>query len=377
MQHSNIVGGSTAKRVIACPGSVALCAKMPAKPSSDYADEGTLLHDIIAQVLDKDVQPETFLGCEYENITLTQDLLDTKLIPALEALDAIDPNKSMEIAVETRVGFGEDILPGVFGSTDLLGRIGDRAYVIDWKFGDGVRVFAEENPQLMFYAAAAMRTPDVKWVFDGATEIECVIVQPTHGVTRWVTTPARIAAFEQELILAVKRAEQADAPLAHGDHCKWCAARPVCPLMTGAVDRALDTQIKGLDAEMIGKYLANADLLEGWIKDLRSLATQMLEKNVAVPGYKLVPKRATRQWVNEATAYEWLSQNFPEAEVTVTSVISPAKTDPLLKKAKLSMPEGLVVSVSSGNTLASEDDPRPAMLQIGQQMVAALSKLGV
>lgn len=377
MQHSNIVGGSTAKRVIACPGSVALCAKMPAKPSSDYADEGTLLHDIIAQVLDKDVQPETFLGCEYENITLTQDLLDTKLIPALEALDAIDPNKSMEIAVETRVGFGEDILPGVFGSTDLLGRIGDRAYVIDWKFGDGVRVFAEENPQLMFYAAAAMRTPSVSWVFDGATEIECVIVQPTHGVTRWVTTPDRIAAFEQELIRAVKRAEQADAPLAHGDHCKWCAARPVCPLMTGAVDRALDTQIKGLDAEMIGKYLANADLLEGWIKDLRSLATQMLEKSVAVPGYKLVPKRATRQWVNEATAYEWLTQNFPEAEVTVTSVISPAKTDPLLKKAKLSMPEGLVVSVSSGSTLATEDDPRPAVLQIGQQMVAALSKLGV
>ena len=168
MQHSNIVGGSTAKRVIACPGSVALCAKMPSKPSSSYADEGTLLHDIIAQVLNKDVQPETFLGCEYENITLTQDLLDTKLIPALEALDAIDPTKTMEIAVETRVSFGEDILPGVFGSTDLLGRIGNRAYVIDWKFGDGVAVYAEENPQLMFYAAAAMRTPEVKWVAPAA-----------------------------------------------------------------------------------------------------------------------------------------------------------------------------------------------------------------
>lgn len=377
MQHSNIVGGSTAKRVIACPGSVALCAKMPSKPSSSYADEGTLLHDIIAQVLNKDVQPETFLGCEYENITLTQDLLDTKLIPALEALDAIDPTKTMEIAVETRVGFGEDILPGVFGSTDLLGRIGNRAYVIDWKFGDGVAVYAEENPQLMFYAAAALRTPEVKWVFNGATEIECIIIQPTKGVTRWVTTPARIAAFEQELIIAVKRSEKTDAPLAHGDHCKWCAARPICPVMTGAVDRALQTQIEGVDADMIGKYLANADLLEGWIKDLRALAFTMLEKSVSVPGYKLVPKRATRQWVNEATAYEWLTQNFPEAEVTVTSVISPAKTDALLKKAKLSMPEGLVVSVSSGNTLASEDDPRPAVLQIGQQMVAALSKIGV
>jgi len=377
MQHSNIVGGSTAKRVIACPGSVALCAKMPPKPSSSYADEGTLLHNIIALVLEIEVHPETLLGFEYENITLTQDVLDTKLIPALKALDAIDPDNSMEIAIEARVSFGEDILPGVFGSTDLLGRIGDRAYVIDWKFGDGVAVYAEENPQLMFYASAAMRTPEVKWVFDGATEIECIIIQPTKGVTRWVTTPARIAAFEKELIRAVKKAQKADAPLAHGDHCKWCAARPVCPLMTGAVDRALQTQIEGLDAEMIGKYLANADLLEGWIKDLRALAFSMLEKSVPVPGYKLVPKRATRQWVNEATAYEWLAQNFPEAEVTVTSVISPAKTDPLLKKAKLSMPEGLVVSVSSGNTLATEDDPRPAVMQIGQQMVAALNKIGV
>jgi len=377
MQHSNIVGGSTAKRVIACPGSVALCATMPAKPSSSYADEGTLLHEVIAEIVGKDATPSSFLGHTYEGIVLTQELMDEKLLPALDALNQIDPTFEMALAVETRVGFGEDILPGVFGSTDLLGRIGDRAYVIDWKFGDGVAVYAEENPQLMFYAAAAMRTPSVEWVFDGATEIECVIIQPTKGVTRWVTTPARIAAFEKELIRAVKKAQKPDAPLAHGDHCKWCAARPVCPLMTGAVDRALQTQIEGLDAEMIGKYLANADLLEGWIKDLRALAFSMLEKSVPVPGYKLVPKRATRQWVNEATAYEWLAQNFPEAEVTVTSVISPAKTDPLLKKAKLSMPEGLVVSVSSGNTLATEDDPRPAVMQIGQQMVAALNKIGV
>ena len=49
--HSNIVGGSTAKRVIACPGSVALVQKMPPKPSIVYADTGTLLHDAMAQIL--------------------------------------------------------------------------------------------------------------------------------------------------------------------------------------------------------------------------------------------------------------------------------------------------------------------------------------
>lgn len=377
MQHSNIVGGSTAKRVIACPGSVALVAKMPPKPSTKYADEGTLLHEVIAEILDKAQNPRQFIGRKYKDIKLTEELFDEKLLPALKALDAIDPNKEMEIAVETRVSFGQDILPGVFGSTDLLGRIANRAYVIDWKFGDGVGVQAKENPQLLFYAAAAMRTPDVQWVFDGADEIECIIVQPTRGVTRWVTTPARVKEFETELVRAVKAAMEVDAPLAHGDHCRWCAAKPVCPVLTGAVDRALATQIKGLDAPLIGKYLANADLLEDWIKDLRALATQMLENNAPVPGYKLVPKRATRQWVDEPTAYEWLTQNFPEAEVVETSVISPAKAEKLLKKAKLPMPDGLVVSISSGSTLAPESDPRPAVLQIGQQMVAALSKIGV
>ena len=72
MQHSNIVGGSTAKRVIACPGSVALVAKMPPKPSSKYADEGTLLHEVIAEIVDKAESPRQFLGRTYEGITLTE-----------------------------------------------------------------------------------------------------------------------------------------------------------------------------------------------------------------------------------------------------------------------------------------------------------------
>ena len=181
--HSRVVGGSTAKRVINCPGSVALCATMPPKPSSKYADEGTLLHNIISEVLDKGQTPESFLGMKYEDVVFTQQLLEDKLLPALELLDEVDPTKEMEFAVETRVGFGS-FLPDVFGSTDLLGRIGSKAIVLDWKFGDGVAVEAEENPQLMFYAAAAMRTDEVSWVFHDATEIEMIIVQPPMKIGR-------------------------------------------------------------------------------------------------------------------------------------------------------------------------------------------------
>ncbi len=374
MQHSNIVGGSTAKRVINCPGSVALVQKMPPKPSNKYADEGTLLHDTIAEHL-ATLQPlETFLGKKYQDQVLTQELIDEKLVPALALLDEIDPKQEMTYEVETRVGFG-DLLPGVFGSTDFVGRLGDKAVVLDWKFGDGVVVTAEENEQLMFYAAAAMRTDALKWAFEGATEIECVIVQPPM-IRRWTTTPERIAQFEHQLVRAVKAAEQPDAGLKAGEHCRWCAAKPVCPQMTGAVDRALQVQLKEIDAATLGRYLANADVLEGWITDLRALAFQMLEKNIPVPGYKLVQKQARRQWADEAKAIAALhDMGVPRAELfSPEEIRSPAQMEKVLKKRKLALPDDLVKSVSSGTTLASEDDSRPAVLQLGD-LRAAISKL--
>ena len=373
MSHSNIVGGSTAKRVINCPGSVALCQKVPPKPSSKYADEGTLLHNVMAELLGSDKELRHVLDMEYNGIKLTGDLLDEKVRPAMDAINEIDPEARLEYAVEQTVSFG-DLLPGVFGSCDLIGRIGDRAIVLDWKFGDGVAVEAEDNPQLLFYTAAAIRTPALEWVFKDAKEIECIIVQPPK-IKRWVTSFDRVRQFERELVYAVKQSAKSDAPLKIGEHCRWCAAKPICPLMTGAVDRAMQTQIKELDAAQLGQMLERAAVLEDWIGDLRALAMQVLESGNPVPGYKLVAKRATRQWRDEESAKAALCALLPITEVTETSLISPAQAEKKLKKLKLGLPDDQVISVSSGNTMAPESDPRPAVLQIGSQLTAALSKL--
>ena len=373
-QHSTIVGGSTAKRVMACPGSVKLVQQMPPKPSSKYADEGTLLHNVIAEILTTDRTPESYLGTVYEGITLDQDLIDAKLRPALDALNEIDPNKEMEYAVEQVVGF-DTALPGVFGSADLIGRLGNRAIVLDWKFGSGVAVDVEENAQAMFYAAAAMRTPATMWAFQGVTEIECIIVQPP-SVKRWVTYPSRIASFERELVLAVRGAMLSDAPLSSGDHCRWCAAKPVCPVMTGAVDRALKNKLHAIDAAQIGVYLKQAELLEAWISGVNELAYQMLDEGLSVPGYKLVPKRSTRKWIDDDKALAALERlGLTTEELVETTVVSPAKAEKLLKKQKIALPADLVVSISTGNTLVTEDDPRPAVMQIGKQLASALGKL--
>jgi len=372
--HSRIVGGSTAKRVINCPGSVALVDKMPPQPSSKYADEGTLLHDVIAKVLDSQsatTQPEDFLGTKYEDVTLTQDLIDRKLRPALAAFDEICGDEGMDYAVESVVDFG-DFLPDVFGSADVLGRIGDRAYVIDWKFGDGVPVDAEENYQLMFYAAAAMRTKATQWVFKDCNDIEMVIIQPP-SVKRWVTSAERIKEFEGQLFAAVNRALKPDAPMAAGDHCRWCAAKPVCPLMTGAVDRVAKASLDIMPVDQIANYLDQIPMLENFIKELQQLAHGLIEEGKAIPGWKLVNKRATRQWTDTDKAVAFLSQ--VGIEPFEEKLITPAVADKLLKKAKQDLPSDLVVAVSSGSTLAPEDDPRPSVVPISHTLKKAMAKI--
>lgn len=373
--HSNIVGGSTAKRVMMCPGSVALVQKVPAQPSSSYADEGTLLHEIIADVMQNGTEPRSFIGATHNKQTLTEELFGEKLLPALMLFEELDPDGKMELAVETLVSFGE-YLPDVFGSCDILGRVGSRAFVVDWKFGDGVPVIAEENPQLLFYAAAARRTQEVKWIFEGVDSIECVIIQPTRGMSRWVTTPDRLDKFERDLKKSVKTAQMPDAPLKAGTHCRFCAAKPICPIKTGEAERAVVTTLQALDVDEFSHYLHMAERLEEWSKELRVLATRMLEAGVPVPGWKLVPKRGTRQWVDEELAKVALFKHLKESDVIETSLISPAKAEKLLKSQRVPLPNDLVVNVSSGSTLATEDDPRPAVLNIGKQLVAALGKIG-
>ena len=375
MNHSKIVGGSTAKRVINCPGSVALVATMPQQEGSSYANEGSLLHEAIAIVMDTGCAPEDMVGFEAHGLTLTDELLERKLKPALALLADYDPFALMEFEVEQTVDFGE-FLPGVFGSSDIVGRLDGKAVILDWKFGDGVMVEAEESEQLLFYAAAAMRTPSCAWAFKDVTEVECVIIQPPYLRT-WTTTVERILKFERELARAVSASRLPDAPIKSGDWCKWCTAKPVCPIKTGALDRMKRDAMQTIDVDKLATYLAAAPEIEDFLAQCRALAHQMLENDVPVPGYKLVAKRATRHWADPATAQDALiGLGLTKTDVTKTELLSVAQAEKVLKKHKIDLPSDMVVAVSSGSTLAVDTDPRPAVVQIGRQLSAALNKLG-
>ena len=399
-RHSSVVGGSTAAQILHCPGSVAVCKKMPdIDTSTSYSREGTMLHAAIAQVIAENTNPEDMLGFTFGGVTLTEAMLEDKLKPAvaafdvlLDELETLHGADSTTVAIEREVTFGSYI-QGAFGSCDIIARVGPRLVFLDWKFGSGVPVSVEENEQLMFYAAAALRTPALSEISKQA-EFELIIVQPAKGEpSRWLTTPQRLKLFEKDLKAAVKESKLPDAPLLQGKWCRWCKGQPECPLMNGAMARAVKINLDNVDITKLGLAIEQSYVLETFIEKLRALAHKVLEEGVEIPGCKLVQKRAQRKWVDELTTltvvrgaldkvsnfmdaidtdeYEYLMQSALYEDPKVLSV---AQMEKSLKKYKLEISEGLVKSVSSGTTLALESDPRPSVAA-NIQLAKALKKL--
>lgn len=365
-RHSHVVGGSSAARVIHCPASVELCQQMPPSPPTIYTRTGSMLHGAIAAVVEDTLYPEDMIGFELDGVVLDEELLEEKLAPAVKMFDTLldeleaEFGEQAKIAVEKEVSFGK-FIPDAFGSCDVILRCGSRVVVLDWKFGSGVQVQAEENAQLMFYAAAAARTPALKHLFKGAEDIDLVIIQPP-GISVWQTTFPRLTRFEKELKAAVKKSTMKNPPMTEGAHCKWCPAKAVCPLMNGAVDRALAANLKELDVQKLGNAYRQSILLESWIKELHTLLHTAMEEGIDIPGLKLVDKRATRKWaVEDDQVVCRLESLVEEAKMFESKLKSPAQMEKVLKAKGEKLPGEIVKKESSGTTIALAEDKREAV----------------
>lgn len=405
--HSTVIGGSNAARIINCPASVAAIAALPPaliddKPSS-YATEGTACHIAIAHMILNDAPmplPGTLVEVKNEgHVEITQELIHDCLQPAwehyLSLLERAGPDA--EVCVEEQVRFpGVD---GAFGTCDLIIKAPSlrATFIRDWKFGAGVPVAATYehpsfpgeltvNEQLLFYGtAAAFTIPDL-FFEDGVVDIG--IVQPRVQDER-----ARISivddiravdlkVFADVVESALNVAELPDAPRLRGHWCRFAPCRVTCPLwlnpMNGlsleAVDRPAATQMA---PDYVAAVLAAAPLVEGLIEAAREQARALLEAGTPVPGWKLVPKRANRQWVfDEPTLRKALRKlGLLKASIyEAPKLKSPAQIEKLIGKNKL--PEGAAAAFSSGTTLAPEADHRPSIKPLGK-LIASLDASGL
>jgi hypothetical protein len=368
---------------MACPGSVTLEADFP-DTSSAYAREGTAAHELAAMVLeDPSSTANHYVG---KKIAFDDHGEEVVWPITKEMADYVDDyvsfvreravGKILHVECKLSIGHitGED---GATGTSDvvIIDREQEAIEVIDLKYGMGVRVDAENNEQMQFYALGALYEYELISDFSWVT---MVIHQPRlNHVSEWNIPVDQLRRFEDEARHAADKVRWEEPTFNPSEkQCRFCKAKATCPAL-----RAEVTEIVGgaatldeftpqtVDSQSGDNYLPMAmskvGMVEDWCKAVRAEVERRLLAGQTVDGYKLVEgRKGNRAWSDEG-AVEQLFKSFRlrQEEMYDFKLISATKAEKLLKAnpKRWAKAEQLITRSDGKPSVAPATDKRPAM----------------
>jgi len=329
--HSNL-GASSAKRWSNCAGSNNFIATVPEHlldNSSEFASEGTSAHEQAERCLLNGMDSSD------ENIQLYVSAIREMRTPGTELL------------VEARVKINEEM----YGTADavLSNYLDGHLAIVDLKYGAGVPVEVEDNPQLLYYLLGARKLLGDHFSTYSVTVIQPRCHHPEGPVRTWAVSQERLDEFESEILSAAEATKSPDATLNAGKHCHFCQATAVCPALRQSV-------IGGMSDPVIGNALKAAENLSIYKASLERVIYKSLINNQPVDGYKLVAGRSSRKW-KDVKGLEEVLKDTPEAW-------TPPELKSVAQLEKVKSMKAIVQEHSfkqpGGMTLALESDKRPA-----------------
>jgi hypothetical protein len=345
---------------MACPGSVAAEAGIPDQTSS-FAEEGTLAHELMEDALNLGI-PCSKLSLDKEMSGHVQTYVD--YVGSLM-------NRGDIAFIERRVDFSEWV-PGGFGTADTVILGGNRIHIVDLKYGKGVPVYAENNPQAMLYALGAY----AEFVFVADFETVGVsIVQPRlDNISEWEISVTDLLKFGETARAAAEATQDPNAKRIPGEkQCRFCKAKGTCPALYKMTADTLMADFEQIDEapqpnkltdEQLRVAIENKPLIEAWLASVELVVKQRLIEGEGFEGFKLVEGRTMRKWSDEDQAGETLSYLIGESSAYTKKIISPAQAEKALGKAEKHQIADMIVSPRGAVTLAKQSDPRPAITPV-------------
>lgn len=366
---------SGAHRWMNCPGSVEAEASYP-DTSSSFADEGTLAH-FLAEVsltngLDAKAAAETseFAYNEHYEAHFDDSMIDY-VQTYVDYVRAIGGKQYYE----KKYSLGH-LIPQSFGTADVVALNGSHAHVIDLKYGKGVPVDAENNPQLMLYALGVYE--HFAWMEPIERITLCVHMPRLDHVTEWEIEATELLAWGQE---ARQKANDALLPNAErvpgASQCRWCKAAGACRAyadfnmeiilgdfddltVTAALSEELRDPFK-LASDEVADILEAAPGVTSWIEKVRSEAHNRFETANGIPRHKIVEGRSIRKWADEDAVFERMKKTkYRLEEFAPRKVKTVAQMEKLLGKGHRVLEEH-AVKPDGKPTLVPADDKRPAI----------------
>lgn len=372
-----ILSASGASRWMNCTPSAQLEAKYGVKTNSEYAAEGTLAHELAELLLTsflKKQEPSAKQIAIIENNQLYMPDMPDYVAQYVEycqgaynELLTLHPQDT-EMRVESKLDLSRYV-PESFGTADCIIVGGDTMEVIDLKYGKGVVVYADDNPQLKLYALGAY---DLLGMLYDIKTVRLTIVQPRlDNVSSWELPLDDLLDWaENELREKAHLAYTGQGEPTIGAWCKFCSVKSRCTALyqeaLDVADNDFEDDPRIMTDEQVSDILSRSDLITDFLDAVKEYALNQALEGKSWPNFKLVEGRSVRKFgAEDSVIAAVLEESFPDVpreEFFDSKIKGITALEKLLGKKKFSEMLGdYIVKPAGKPTLVSAADKRPAI----------------
>lgn len=356
-----LLSPSSSSRWLNCTPSARLAENAENK-SSVYAEEGTLFHEIceycLAQWNAGVWEPDPF-GEELPELKddhLMHPLFKQEMFKhARNYCDFVmNENYNLEksdgackLLLEEKVDISE-YAPECFGSVDcqLVGR--DTLIIIDLKYGEGVKVYAERNAQMMLYALGALKgKPSIKTI-----RLVIAQVRLNHFDVWEISANDLLQWADKVLKPTAKKAFAGKGEQKMGDWCGFCPVKAQCRKQYEAVVNDFDKYEypELLTEDEICDLIEKIDKYKGWLESVNKFVYDEALRGHKWKGYKLVAGRSSRVITDEeAVRQDLLAKKYLKDEIFNIKLKGIGDLEKLVGKKQFSALYGQYVKSKPGN----------------------------
>ena len=331
-----LLSASSAHRWLACPPS-AVAAEAYPDQDTEFTREGTLAHEV-AEAIAAGISGEILDQMRDEDRGIDAEMIDC----AYGYRDYIQEqlaNSDAVVLLEQRVDYSP-WAPDGFGTCDCIIIQGDLLTIIDYKYGQGVAVSAENNPQMKLYALGALN--DFGIAYD-VNRVEMHIYQPRlNNISSCSLMVEDLLEWGESVKPIAAKAAKGKGKYCAGAHCKFCPHAGRCRKLTQTCTEyveahSLRVAVPVLAPHEVAEVLQMKPLVELWLKRVEGQALNTLLDGGEVPGFKVVEgKLGNRKWTDELEVAKTLdTAGYSKEDYTEVKLLTPAAMDKALGKKKV------------------------------------------
>lgn len=363
-----LLSASSAHRWLACPPS-AVAAEIYPDQDTEFTREGTLAHEVAECVASGrerhgNIETDTDTGVTPEIVECAEGYADY-IREQITSEDAV-------VLLEQRVDFSPWV-PDGFGTCDCIILQGDTMTIIDYKYGQGVAVSADNNPQMMLYALGALN--DYGIAYD-IRKVHMHIYQPRiNNISAYTIDADALMRWAEDVVKPTAAlAAKGEGDYSAGEHCRFCPHAGRCRELTKVCSEFVETHdlrvaVPVLSPTEVADVLRMESLISLWLKKVKAQAMTTLLDGGEVPGYKVVEGRlGNRTWTDELAVAQTLKDaGYQINDITETKLLSPAAMDKSIGKTKVTeLLEGLISRSPGAPTIVPDTDKRPQLDRLAE-----------